>query len=558
MNQKMRTASDYVEMPDDTLKPRDTLAELFGEAETQDYLHLTDTGNAELLAEIFGNQLRYDHRRHRWLLWKRHYWAPDIDGHIPRLAVEAARIRYSRAPAIKDLRERQQVARWAISSENRMRIDACIAVARNLHPITDSGDNWDSDTWLLGVNNGVVDLRTGELRPGRPDDRVTMTTGVDYDPKAECPRWLQFLDEVFYGDIALMDWLHRACGYSTSGDTTEQCIFIGHGGGANGKGVFCGAMHNALGDYAFSSPFSTFELYQRASIPNDLAALEFKRFVSSSETNDNTRLNEARLKAISGCDLITARYLHQEYFTFEPHLKLWLFVNHKPKVVDDSFGFWRRVRLIPFTRKFEGETDDRQLSQKLRAEASGILAWLVRGCLEWQKRGLEPIPEVVKVATQEYKAESDVLGQFISERCIEGDNAQAKASELYNAYRAWAIQQGMTDKEILTSNAFGRRMGNKYQGGHAMHGKVYTGIKLGNHDGFMTDSEANDAENNVFSICSSSHVKTKNNPSELVIPSYDNSKQPCKKGYGICTFEDIQDFGCSYDNYAECPHWMGS
>jgi len=129
------------------------------------------------------------------------------------------------------------------------------------------------------------------------------------------------------------------------------------------------AVRAALGDYSYSSPFSTFELYRRASIPNDLAALEFKRFVTSSETNDDTRLNEARIKAISGGDPITARYLHAEFFTFMPHLKLWLLVNHKPKVTDDSHGFWRRVRLIPFARQFTGEADDKHLGEKLRASA---------------------------------------------------------------------------------------------------------------------------------------------------------------------------------------------
>jgi len=478
--------------------------EIYQIAPTGPRFNLTDTGNAELLASLSGNELRYDHRRRRWLLWRRHHWEPDRDGHISRLAVDTARVRYSHAEIIKDLKERQRIATWAISSESRMRIDACISIAKSIEPIADSGDNWDSDTWLLGVNNGVADLKTGELRPGRPDDRITMTTGVDFNPQAKCPRWEQFLTEVF-GDDEIIDWLWRALGYSISGDTTEQCVFIGHGIGANGKGVFSGALHAALGDYVYSSPFSTFELYQRASIPNDLAALEFKRFVNSSETNDNTRLNEARIKAISGCDPITARYLHQEYFTFWPHLKLWLFVNHKPKVIDDSFGFWRRVRLIPFTRQFTGKTDDRRLGEKLRVEAPGILAWSVRGCLEWQKRGLEPVPECVKVATQEYQQESDALAGFIAERCIEHPQATTKASELYKAYKSWAESEGMRDREVLTSTAFGRRMRERYQKERRGGTVYYHGIGL---PGQLQDSfEANVTENDVFPICNASRVK---------------------------------------------------
>ena len=466
----------------------------------------TDTGNAEYLASLFSSQVRHDHRRRRWLLWRRHHWEPDRDGHTSRLAVESARQRYRESVNIEDLKERQRVAAWAISSESRMRIEACLSIARSVKPIADSGENWDSDPWLLGVNNGVIDLRTGELRAGRPDDHITMSAGVDFDPEAKCPRWEQFLTEVF-SDAELVDWLWRALGYSLSGDTTEQCIFMGYGIGANGKGVLTTAFHGALGDYAYSSPFSTFELYQRASIPNDLAALEFKRFVNSSETNDNTRLNEARIKAISGCDPITARYLHQEYFTFWPHLKLWLFVNHKPKVIDDSFGFWRRVRLIPFTKQFTGEADDRRLGEKLRAEAPGILAWLVKGCLEWRRRGLEPIPECVKVATQEYREESDILAGFVGESCIEHPKATIKASELYSAYKDWAESQGMRDREVLTSTAFGRRMRERYQKDKKGGTVYYYGIGLSGQ--LQDSSEANITENDVSPIYNASHERNR-------------------------------------------------
>lgn len=468
---------------------------------------LTDTGNAELLAQLYGDQIRYDHRRRRWLLWRRHHWEPDRDGHIFRLAVETSRQRYQHSVKIDNLKERERVASWSIQSESRMRIDSSLSIARSVKPIADSGESWDFDTWSLGVANGVVNLRTGVLRNGLPDDRITMSTGIAYDVAAKCPRWEQFLTEVF-DDKELVDWLWRALGYSISGDTTQQCVFIGHGKGANGKTRFIEALRGAIGDYSYSSPFSTFELYQRTGIPNDLAALEFKRFVTSSETNDNTRLNEARIKAISGGDPITARYLHAEFFTFMPHLKLWLFVNHKPKVVDDSFGFWRRVRLIPFTKQFTGEADDRRLGEKLRSEASGILAWLVRGCLEWQRRGLEPVPECVKAATQEYQEESDRVSGFIKERCVEHPKAYVKAADLYKAYRTWAIDQGLQDKEILTSTAFGRYMGNKYQRARGGDGNRYAGIGLSDV-GLLYSFEANITKSNVIPICNDSHVITR-------------------------------------------------
>jgi len=488
-------------------------------------VRLTDTGNARLLATLYGDVLRYDHRRGKWLLWNIHRWERDHDGQIARWVVESAQKRYSDASTILDLKERTRVANWAIASESRQKIEACMALARNFLPIADNGDAWDREPWLLGVPNGVVDLRTGELRAGRPEDRITMTTGVEFKPETKCPRWERFLTEVF-GDADFTDWLHRGLGYSISGDTTEQCIFIGYGVGGNGKGVFNSSLGYVLNDYAHTAPFSTFEQYQRAGIPNDLACLEFKRFVSSSETNDNARLNEARIKALSGCDTITARYLHQEFFSFQPHLKLWLFVNHRPKVVDDSFGFWRRVRLIPFTKQFTGKADDRRLSEKLRAEAPGILVWLVRGCLEWQRRGLDPVPECVRVATQEYKQESDPLAAFIADKCVENRQASTQAADLYRAYQQWAGTEGMGPREILTSTAFGRRMGDKYQRATgAVRHYLGIGLKAVNCEG-CDSLTLTDTENDVSPIERDLREKTWNNPHN----PHENDPQPSQTG----------------------------
>lgn len=437
--------------------------------------HLTDAGNAQLFAGLFGDRARFDHRRGRWLLWNGHRWAPDIDGQPIQLAIEAARQRFVDSVGMTELDQREKAAKWAIASESRMRIEACLALARTFKPIADSGEQWDSDRLLLGVANGVVDLRAGTLRPGKPDDRITLTTGVAFDPDAQCPRWESFQHEVFR-DPELEAWVRLALGYSVSGEVREQGVFLGHGDGANGKAMFVTGVRAALGDYAYAAPFSTFELYQRATIPNDLAALEWRRFVTSSETTENTRLNEARVKAVSGCDPITARYLHAEFFTFEPHLKLWLFVNHKPKVIDDSFGFWRRVRLIPFTQQFKGEGADQHLAEKLRAEAPGILAWLVWACLDWQRRGLEPVPDAVRLATEQYRWESDRLSAFINEKCIEGAGSSVKASKAYEVYREWAENQGLGKREVLSATTFGRSFGGHYSKERREDGNYYVGV----------------------------------------------------------------------------------
>jgi len=423
--------------------------------------HRTDAGNAELFAHLYGDRFRFDHRRKRWLAWQGQWWRQEADAEVVRLAKEAARERYQQGASIDDLKEREAEARWAISSENRLRLDAMLSLARAERPIADSGEGWDADPWLLGVGNGVVDLRTGQLRPGRQDDRITMHSSIPFYPDAECPRWETFVFDIFAGNEELADYAWRAMGYSLTGDTSEQCHFICWGSGWNGKTTFQRVHREVLGDYSANTPFSTLEMSNRYSIPNDLAALYAKRLVTASELNEAVRLNEARLKMLAGEDPVTARFLHGEFFTFVPAAKFWLSVNHKPIVNDDSTGFWRKVRLMPFTQSFEGRTE-KDLKGTLRAEYQGILAWMVRGCLEWQKRGLEP-PPAVSAATLEYRAESDPLGIFLRERCLVGSAYTARANSLYKAYQAWAEDTGLKDRERLSNAKFGRLMGGRFK-----------------------------------------------------------------------------------------------
>jgi putative DNA primase/helicase len=254
-----------------------------------------------------------------------------------------------------------------------------------------------SDPWLFGVENGVIDLRTGSLRAGRQKDFITMHSDLPFDASAKAERWEQFLREIFDGNEEVIDFVQRAVGYSLTGLTSEQCFFACWGAGSNGKTTFLEMLRQVLGSYAYNAPFSMLELTARGSIPNDVAALVNRRLVTGSETNELSRWNEQRVKVLTGCDDITARFLYNEFFTFTPIAKFWLAFNHKPIVDDASHGFWRRVRLIPFLHRFEGAAADQDLMKKLRAESPGILAWAVRGCLKWQQEGLG-IPEIVKLA----------------------------------------------------------------------------------------------------------------------------------------------------------------
>jgi len=475
--------------------------------EPDDEFRRTDAGNGELFANLYGDRVRYDHRRRRWLMWGGHHWTEDCDGEIRRLAKLAARHRYLTAAGVEDLNARAAVARFAIDSENRKRLDAVLVQAQTERPIADSGVAWNSDPLLLAVSNGIVDLRAGVLRPGEPTDKITLHVPVAFDPAAICHRWLRFLDEVFRGDAELIDFIQRAVGYSLTGITLEQCLFLCYGKGSNGKSVFLAVLRALAGEYAYNAPFSLFEMQGRGAIPNDVAALVSRRLVSSSETNEGARLNEARIKALTGCDPITARFLHGEFFTFDPVAKYWLAVNHKPKVADDSHGFWRRVRLIPFLRQFdEGKDADQGLTASLLEELPGIVAWAVRGALAWQERGI-PAPAAVRSATETYRAESDPLAQFIDECCITGDSFAMPAAQGFKAYKAWCIDQGMSDRDMLGSTAFGTRMSAKFDKRHTKRGNAYDGVGLASDrpdepevKGWVKGCESDNDETEVFPL----------------------------------------------------------
>ena len=389
----------------------------------------TETGDAEFFAECNADTVRYDHRRGRWMVFDGTIWVPQASGQIGRLAIDTVRARQRAAVGDKDR------MRWAIGGEARKRQTNLLALAQNINPIADAGDCWDLDPWLLGAENGIVDLRTGTLRPGCPGDRITMRVRTVFDPSACCPVWDQTVGEIFQSNADLVGYFDRYVGYSLTGDCREESLAFCCGDGANGKGTLMNTLGRLLGDYADDLPFSAFELQSRAGIPNDIAKIVNRRFITASETGETQRLNEARVKALTGRDPITARFLHKEFFTFQPVAKFWLATNHKPDVRDDSEGFWRRLHLIPFEASFVGR-EDKTLKDRLRGELPGILARAVRGCLAWQREGLNP-PEIVRAATKAYRADSSPLARFTEECCVLREGARTTFGELFKAYVKW-------------------------------------------------------------------------------------------------------------------------
>ncbi len=435
----------------------------------------TESGQAEYFAHLYGDQLRYDHQRETWLIFKKHWWQPDQDGEVYRLAKQAARKRYMEAWKINDQKEKSKEADFAIKCESRSKIDATLALAKNEGAIADPGTGWDVDPWLLSVANGVIDLRTGELRPGKPDDRITKHSPVKYDPKARSDQWEKFVREVF--DLEIIDFIWQAAGYSLTGLTSEQCLFLCHGTGANGKTTFLNILRYVLGGYGWNTGFSTLEKSYYKTSSEDIAGLEGRRLVTASETGEAKRLNEARVKALTGGDAVTARHLYQSERMFTPTCKIWLSTNHLPLIRDDSYGFWRRVRLIPFTRRFIGQAEDRNLETTLKQEATGILTWAVLGAVAWQENGLE-IPEMVSKATAEYREDSNPLAEFLAEYCILENGQEIKAAEFYKAYKAWAEENGLSKREAMNSTQFGRLMGGQFEKKKTRNGAYYFGVGL--------------------------------------------------------------------------------
>lgn len=434
---------------------------------------LTELGAAESFAADCGGVLRYDHRRGRWLIFEGHRWHPDDCNVIIRIAVEHVRRQQHMALANPDVRQRGPAVSHWMRFDRRAMLDNLLGLAKSLLPIADTGAGWDADPCLLGCTNGVLDLWTAELRNGQPEDKITMTTGIAFDWDAPCLGWQRFISQVLT-DPDVADFVWRALGYALTGDMREQCFFLLFGRGANGKSTLIDIIGRILGDYALVVPFATFEAERKDAIPVDVASMEGKRFVAASE-GAGRWLHSARLKDITGGEKISARHLYGAPFTFRPACKVFLSTNELPKVADDSEGLWRRLRQIPFTVRFEGTSEDRNLKNVLLTEAPGILSWLVRGCLAWQSRGLAA-PVAVADATAQYRADSDVLARFFDEACELVPTAEIRASELFTYYKDWATQAGLTERERLTATMFGKKCTERFTRVKTRAGLAYRGV----------------------------------------------------------------------------------
>lgn len=412
----------------------------------------TEAAIAQSFADLFGITIRYDHKRQRFLLWKTHYWEEDKTQSITRLFLHYVSLLADEGEKNKDT----QLQEWSTKLQSHAKIKNILSLAKATLPIALSGDEFDTQPFLLGVNNGILDLTTGKLRNGAETDYISMKSPIDYDPQADCPLWYQFIDTVFEGDGELIHYVQRALGYSITASMREQLFFLCYGNGGNGKTILFNVVSHILGDYAATTSTNMFKKNPYNTTTNDMADIDRKRLVINSESIRDMVLDEERIKSLSGGDKITARRLHENNFSFKPVCKIWLYTNNYPKTDDTSEGILRRLRVIDFPHTFRGTERILDYDKILLVkEAPGILRWLVEGCLMWQEEGLQDMPKSITRAIETYKTENNPLIEFIDEKCVREEGESIKASILYAHYSNWCQQ---LRKPPVTLSSFGIHM----------------------------------------------------------------------------------------------------
>lgn len=415
---------------------------------------MTDLGNAERLIYHYGELVRFCHLWKKWIIWDGKRWLKDDSGAIYRLAKDTVRSINAEAAIEQDYSKRGEISKWAFLSESSYRIESIVKLASNELPI--SPDDLDQDVWFLNVENGIIDLRTGDFSEDHLKEKlITKLANVKYDPNAKCTLWENFLYEIFEGNDELIDYIQKAIGYSMTSDDREQVLFFLHGLGQNGKTTFLNIIMTMLGEYAKDADPSTFMDKKFDGGPkNDVARLKGARFVRSSEIAEGKFLDEDFIKRVTGHEGLTARFLYGEIFDFAPKFKLWMISNNKPTIRGSDFAIWRRLMTIPFNYRVPNDKRDKTLEAKLDSELPGILNWAIKGCMKWLSEGLNP-PEIVVLANTEYKDEMDPLKDFLDDVCNIGVVAKIPAGELYSAYRTYCY---CMRTETISQQSFGRRL----------------------------------------------------------------------------------------------------
>jgi len=384
-------------------------------------------------AERYQYKLRYVEKWKRWLHWDGKSWKFDDTNAVINFSRETCREFAGKAALLKPS------SATPIASAKTS--NAVLQLARSDPRLAATFDQWDANLWLLNTPGGVVDLLTGQVRPHSRDDYCIKIAGVAPDWQKPTPAWDSFLSCVMGGDTELVSFLQRVCGYGLTGITREHALFFCYGTGTNGKSTFLNAISGCVGDYHQVASMQTFTATKSDSHPTDLAGLVGARLVTAVETEEGKGWAEAKIKQLTGGDKISARFMRQDFFDFTPVFKLIIAGNHKPSLQSVDEAIRRRFHLIPFLVTIPKDERDDMLAEKLKTEWPGILAWIIDGCLAWQREGLNPPPAVLNATTAYFDAE-DVMGAWLVEACFREPDAWEKSTVLFGSYKDWAERAG--------------------------------------------------------------------------------------------------------------------
>jgi putative DNA primase/helicase len=417
-----RTRTDLLERYSSIVEPQD--------------IAFTDDGNAQRMVLLFDGVIKYVKEGDRWFIWNGAFWQPDSNKEIGMMTIGKI---ISRLMMLNEYSRGGESSRIPFITYSGMErgIRSMISLSRSETSVQIAPSELDAHPFFFNVNNGTLDLRSGDFYAHNPSNLMTKTANVDFLATAVCPTFDNFLRQVTENDEDLALFLQKVFGYALTGDNREQVFFNFFGGGKNGKSTLVNLFVKILGDYAEVLPVVALLRRNNDSIPNDIAMLPGKRLVVTDEIDQDRKLNESLVKTITGGDQVSARYLHKEFFSFQPECKLIIPANHLPQISGKDEGIWRRTKVVPFLHTVPKENRDMELPEKLLAEGSGILNWAIQGCTKWLDEQLGTC-DAVEEATRSFHGDMDRFSGFVGERCVTGTQHEILAKKLKESYDEWA------------------------------------------------------------------------------------------------------------------------
>ena len=398
----------------------------------------TELGYARRFCLVVGDRVRYVPAWRQWLVWDGRRWAVDVThlhrrwmGLVARSVTTSALARGQTDPAVREARR----------GESNGAVTGALALAAVEPGIAVDVAELDADPYLLNCHNGTLDLRTFELHPHDPNDLLTKLTGASLDPAAPGPTWYRFLAEV-QPEEDMRAYLARLLGHTLEGQVVEHLLPVFSGTGANGKSTLLAAVESALGDYALTAAPGLLSARTFDAHPTEIADLFGVRLALLHETDEGRHLAEGTVKRLTGGDIIRARRMRQDFWSFKPSHTFVLLTNHEPLIAGTDEGIWRRLRLVPFSVVIPEDERDERLGQQLELERAAVLAWLVSGYEEWRETGLADPDEVLN-ATAEYRRRSDAVGRFLEDRCNVGPMLSERSTALFAQWQRWCVSEGV-------------------------------------------------------------------------------------------------------------------